>query len=302
MNTAHYSRRQFLATSAAFAGAALFAPLDLLSVEKVKRTAVDQVALGKTGIKCSRLGFGAGSNSGNVQRSLGQEGFNRLIHYAYDQGITYIDCAQSYRTFDWVGTAIKGLPREKLFLQSKIPGDSPDVLAAIDKQRKVYDTDYIDSMLVHCMTKDGWTDELKRALDDFNAAKDKKWIRAKGVSCHSLPALKTAASSDWTEIHLVRVNPQGAHMDTPAQTWDAKSDAGHVGAVMQEIRTMHAKGRGVIGMKIIGDGDFKKPEDREKSIRFAMAQPEIQCVVIGFKSTEEIDEAIQRMNRALAEG
>ena len=41
-----------------------------------------------------------------------------------------------------------------------------------------------------------------------------------------------------------------------------------------ELKTMHAKGRGVIGMKIIGNGDFTKPEDREKSIRFAMSRPE----------------------------
>jgi 1-deoxyxylulose-5-phosphate synthase len=303
MNTSHLSRRQFLGTSAALAGAALFKPLDLLfSAEKPKRTAVDQVMLGKTGLQCSRLGFGSGSNSGNVQRALGQETFNRLIHYAYDQGITYIDCAQGYRTFDWIGAAIKGLPREKLYLQSKIGGTPEDVLAAIDKHRKVWDTDYIDSMLVHCMVKDGWTDTMKRVMDGFNEAKEKKWIRAKGVSCHSLPALRTAAASDWTDIHLVRVNPQGAHMDTLAETWNARSDETHVSAVMKEIKTMHAKGHGVIGMKLVGDGDFKNPEDREKAIRFAMAQPEIHCVVIGFKSTAEIDEAIQRMNRALAEG
>jgi len=302
MNKAKLSRRQFLGTSAALAGTALFSPLNLFSADKSKRTAADQVALGKTGLKCSRLGFGSGSNSGNVQRALGQETFNRLIRYAYDQGITYIDCAQSYRTFDWIGAAIKGLPREKLFLQSKIGGTPQDVLAAIDRHRKVYDTDYIDSMLVHCMVRDGWTDAMERVLDGFNEAKEKKWIRAKGVSCHSLPALQTAAASDWTEIHLVRVNPQGAHMDTPAQAVNAKSDETHVSAVMKEIKTMHAKGHGVIGMKLVGDGDFKNPEDREKAMRFAMAQPEIDCVVIGFKSTDEIDEAIQRMNRALAEG
>jgi len=301
MKTNHLSRRQFLGASAALAGAALITPLGLFAAEKTKRTAVDQVVLGKTGLKCSRLGFGAGSNSGNVQRALGQEGFNRLIHYAYDQGITYIDCAQGYRTFDWIGAAIKGLPREKLYLQSKIGGTPEDVLATIDKHRKTWDTDYIDSMLVHCMVKDGWTDTMKRVMDGFNEAKEKKWIRAKGVSCHSLPALQTAAASDWTEIHLVRVNPQGAHMDTPAETWNAKSDETHVSAVMKEIKTMHAKGHGVIGMKLVGDGDFKNPEDREKAIRFAMAQSEIDCVVIGFKSPEEIDEAIQRMNRALAE-
>ena len=42
------------------------------------RTAVDQVPLGKTGLKLSRLGFGTGSNSGNVQKGLGQQTFNSL--------------------------------------------------------------------------------------------------------------------------------------------------------------------------------------------------------------------------------
>ena len=64
---------------------------------------------------------------------------------------------------------------------------------------------------------------------------------------------------------------------------------------------MHAKGRGVIGMKIIGNGQFVNAEDREKSIRFAMACREIGAVVIGFTKKEQIDEAIERMNRALKE-
>ena len=261
---------------------------------------MDQVALGKTGIKLSRLGFGTGSNSGDVQHALGQEGFNKLIRYAYDQGITYFDCAQSYKTFEWLGGAIKGLPREKLFIQSKIPGQPEQVLAAIDHHRKVFDTDYVDSLLVHCMVKDGWTDQWKRIMDAFDEAKEKKWIRAKGVSCHSLPALRAATSSNWTEVHLVRVNPQGAHMDGEnEEVWDNQTH--EPAPVLAELKTMRAKGRGVIGMKIIGNGDFTKPEDREKSIRFAMSRPELDAVVIGFKNTAEIDEAIRRMNQALAE-
>jgi hypothetical protein len=31
-----------------------------------------------------------------------------------------------------------------------------------------------------------------------------------------------------------------------------------------------------------------------------MSRPELNAIVIGFKSTDEIDEAIQRMNAALA--
>jgi 1-deoxyxylulose-5-phosphate synthase len=301
MKTHPLSRRQFLQRSAGAAGALLLASCPWLQVRAaVKRTAVDQVALGKTGLKLSRLGFGTGSNSGNVQHALGQEAFNKLIRYAYDQGITYFDCAQSYRTFDWMAGAIKGLPREKLFIQSKVPGKPDQVLAAIDRHRKVFDTDYVDSMLIHCMVKDGWTDDWKRIMDAFDEAKEKKWIRAKGVSCHSLPALRAATASNWTEVHLVRVNPQGAHLDGEnEQVWDNQT---HPPApVLTELKTMRAKGRGVIGMKIIGNGDFTQPEDREKSIRFAMSRPELDAIVIGFKSTAEIDEALKRINQALAE-
>jgi predicted aldo/keto reductase-like oxidoreductase len=302
MKTNPLSRRQFLERSAA-AGALLLTSCSWLPPQAqaaVRRTAVDQVALGKTGLKLSRLGFGTGSNSGQVQHALGQGAFNKLIRYAYDQGITYFDCAQAYRTFEWIGGAIKGLPREKLFIQSKVPGKPDQVLAAIDHHRKVFDTDYVDSLLIHCMVNNGWTDEWKRIMDAFDEAKQKKWIRAKGVSCHSLPALRAATASNWTEVHLVRVNPQASHIDGLEQSWEDKPGR-NLAPVLAELKTMRAKGRGVIGMKIIGNGEFTQPEDREKSIRFAMSRPELDAVVIGFKSTAEIDEAIQRTNRALAE-
>ena len=263
-----------------------------------KRTAVDQVALGRTGLKLSRLGMGTGSNSGKVQFDLGQEAFAKLVRYAYDQGITYFDCAQSYKTFDWVGDAIKGLPREKLFIQSKIGGNPDKPAEVIERHLKTLKTDYIDSMLVHCTVKDTWTDDLKRLMDAISAAQQKGQIRARGTSCHALPALQVAAKSDWVQVNLVRVNPQAKHIDGPTPKWDAPGS--DLNLVMKEVRTMHANGHGVIGMKIIGNGDFTGADDREKSVRFAMAQPEIHAVVIGFKSPAEVDEAIGRINRALA--
>ena len=297
------SRRQFIQTTT-LAGAAMLGPWGKGSVNAAeapaKRTAADQVTLGKTGIRLSRLGIGTGSSSGHEQAALGKEGFSKLIHYAYDQGITYIDAAQAYATFEWIGDAIKGLPREKLFIQSKVPGKPEDILAAIDRHRKVFNTDYVDSLLIHCMIKDQWTDEWKRIMDGFNEAKEKQWIRAKGVSCHSMPALRAATASDWTDVHLVRVNPQGKHIDGEEQeVWNLSDH--EISPVMAQIKTMHAKGHGVIGMKIIGNGDFKEPADREKSMRYAMACKEIDAVVIGFTNKQQIDEAIERMNRALRE-
>ena len=300
MKSNRLNRREFLERSTLAAGALAFGSNALLADEPAaKRTATDQVMLGKTGIKLSRLGMGTGSNNGHIQRDLGQTGFNDLVHYAYDQGITYFDCAEAYATFDWLGGEIKGLPREKLFIQSKLRGKPDEVLKAIDHHRKVFDTDYVDSLLIHCMTQNGWTDEYKRVMDAMNEAKDKKWIRAKGVSCHSLPALRTAVASDWIDVHLVRVNPQGRRIDGEEE--DVWSDDTHdVKPVVVELKKMRARQRGVIGMKIIGNGEFVTPEDRERSVRFAMSRPELDAVVIGFKSKTEIDEAIRRINNALA--
>jgi predicted aldo/keto reductase-like oxidoreductase len=305
MNT-KYSRRQFLKQTTFAAGTLALAQEGCLCAPAAaKRTAVDQVTLGQTGIKLSRLGMGLGTDTGNTQKALGQDGFNKLVRYAYDQGIRYFDIGESYATFPWLGDAIKGLPREQLFIQSKIdckPADTTaDMVAVIDRHRKTLNTDYIDSMLIHCMVKNGWTDEWKRMMEGFDQAREKKWVRAKGVSCHSLPALRTAVASDWTQVHLVRVNPQGRRVDGMEEIgWD-NNDPGHdITPVLAELKKMRAQGRGVIGMKIIGDGQFLRPEDREKSIRFAISRPELDAVVIGFKNTDEIDEAIQRMNRALA--
>jgi predicted aldo/keto reductase-like oxidoreductase len=298
------TRRQFLKTSTALAGTMLLSRWALAKTgaadrPAVVRTATDQVTLGKTGIKLSRLGFGTGSDNGHIQTAEGRDAFVDLIHYAYDRGITYIDTAESYRTFGLIADAIKGLPREKLFIQSKVDGRPEDVLAVIDHHRKTFNTDYVDSLLIHCMTRGQWTDEWKRVMDAFNQAQERKWIRARGVSCHSLPALRAAVASDWSEVHLVRVNPQGSYTDGETGAWGShRSD---IAPVMPEIKTMHAKGRGVIGMKIFGNGTFTDPADREKSIRFAMACRDIDAVVIGFKSRQEIDEAIERINRALKE-
>lgn len=296
------TRRQFIHTTAALAGGVLLPSCSSQTLgRKTTPTAADQVPLGRTGLKLSRLGIGTGSVSGSVQRALGGEGFNRLIRYAYDQGITYIDTAQSYKTHTMVRDAIKGLPREKLFIQSKMPGVPEKPLEVLDRYRTELGVEYIDSLLTHCAVTKDWPQERQRVMDALEEAKDKKIIRAHGVSCHSLPALTTVAQLSWVDVNLVRVNPQGAHVDTPAETWNAESSASHVSPVLEQIKVMHKNGHGVIGMKIIGDGDFTNPEDREKSIRFAMQPGLVDAVVIGFKSTDEIDEAIMRMNNALAE-
>lgn len=304
-----FTRRQFIKGTAVAAGTTLISSscgFESFSAKTVK-TAVDRVTLGNTGIKLSRMGIGAGTNGGQMQRNLGREGFNSLIRYAYDQGINYIDTADSYQTHTWVRDAIKGIPREKLFIQSKVmpmgfgrgkDSSSESPLETIDRFRKELNTDYIDSMLIHCQLNPDWDEQAKPLMEAMEEARQKKIIGAHGVSCHSLPALRKAAALDWVNVNLVRINPQGINIDTPELAVFGTSNALHVPAVVEQLKLMRENGHGIIGMKLIGEGAFTDIEDRRKSLTWVMQAGITDAVVIGCESRAEIDEAIMHINNA----
>ena len=297
MKKTRFTRRRFIAGSASVTAGAVLTPACVSLA--AKRSASDTVILGKTNIKLSRLGMGLGSNSGNVQRNLGQEEFNKLVRYGFDRGIRYLDCAQSYKTFDWVADAIKDFPRDELFIMSKIAGNPEKPMEVIERHLVNYRTDYIDCLLVHCVVTETWTKERERLMEAMSLAKQQGKIRSHGVSCHSMPALRVAAASEWVDVNLVRVNPQCVSTDSETPKWNAPGTT--IEPVLEQIKIMEKNGHGIIAMKLIGEGAFKNADDREKAMRFAMAIPEIDASVIGFKSPAEIDESIERMNRALAE-
>ncbi len=305
-NKTNITRRNFLRQSAeaitvAAVGGELIAKAE---AAPVVRTAADWVPLGrKTKVKIPRLGMGTGSINGSVQRALGQEGFNKLIAYAYERGVRYIDTADNYKTHEMIREAIKvnKIPRDKIFIQTKLPikpETLKDPIATIDRYRQELGTDYFDSLLIHCATKGSWVGDLKFLMDAFDQAQAKGIIKAKGCSCHGLAALRAATHNDWIEVQLARINPQGHHVDQDLP--NVHDPAGKYDEAMKEIKAMHASGRGIIAMKLCGNGDFTKPEDREKAVQHAVKCGLVDAMVIGFKSNAEIDEAIERLNRALS--
>jgi aryl-alcohol dehydrogenase-like predicted oxidoreductase len=310
------TRREFLKEAAISAGAAIVSSRAAgFPAQQALKKASDQVTLGKTGMKLSRLGFGCGTVSGTVQRSLGHEKFNELVRYAYDHGITYFDTGDTYQTHPWVREAIKGLPRERLYIQSKVAfmggfggrggfggmaGNQATTMETLDRFRKELNVDYIDTVLIHCQMSPDWDEQAKSLIDGLEEAKMKKIIRAHGVSCHSLPALKKAAAMGWVNVNLVRINPQGVDIDTQKLAVYDASNESHVPAVVEQLGIMRKNGHGIIGMKLIAQGKFTSIEDRKKSLTWVMQNNLVDAVVIGMKSREEIDEAIMHINNAFA--
>ena len=212
MSPKELTRRQFIKKTAVASGAALLAT-STSGISGTTPLASDLVPLGGTGLKITRLGIGTGTMGGTVQRGLSAKEFNDLMHYAFEKGIRYIDTAENYKTHTFVHDAIKGLPREKLFILTKMPRIPENPMETLDRYRKELGVDYLDAVLVHAVGTPNWDEERKKVLDALELAKSKGIIRSHGVSCHSLTALRTAAKLDWVDVNLVRINPQGVLMD-----------------------------------------------------------------------------------------
>ena len=65
------------------------------------------------------------------------------------------------------------------------------------------------------------------------------------------------------------------------------------------VKAIREKGTGVIGMKVMGEGQFRTPEQRDASIKFVLKLGTVDAITIGYKSTAEIDEAIERVDTHL---
>jgi 1-deoxyxylulose-5-phosphate synthase len=293
------TRREFVGRTAVGLAGALAAPRLASAEVRPPLSAVGPVMLGKSGVRVSRLGIGTGSDGGSVQRTMGQQGFNRLVRHALDRGITFFDTADNYRGMhEMLGEALRGVDRERIQIQTKIPFNRyDDPLGELDRYRREVGTDYFDTVLIHCTLTRSWPEEQKRLMELLAEAKRRGMTRCHGVSVHGLPALRGATEIDWSDVTMVRVNHNGHHMDGPTGRWREEGDRDRA---LPHIRRLHQAGMGVIGMKLIGNGDFTDPAVRRRSIHFVMALDFVDAVVIGFKSPAEIDEAIATMDEGLS--
>ncbi|HEY6303361.1 MAG TPA: aldo/keto reductase [Terriglobales bacterium] len=241
-----------------------------------KVAAFDTVTLGKTGIRTSRLAMGTGtvgSGHHSNQTALGMKGLSELLLNGYDHGLRFFDSADAYGSHPHVAEALKHVPRDQVTVLTKtFARDPKSARADLDRFRRELGVEYIDICLMHCLTEGDWTERFQGVMDVLSEAKEKGIIRAHGCSCHSIEALR-AAKSPWVEVDLARINPIGSHMDASPQE------------VVSVLREMKAAGKGIIGMKILGQGDLRGRVD--DAIRYALSLGVLDAFTIGAESRAE---------------
>lgn len=288
------NRRDFFVRSAAGAGTLALHKFPYpLYAGTGKKQATDRIQLGPRKVELSRLAMGTGTNGGggssNQTKKLGVSGLADMFRFGYDNGVTFWDAADQYGTHPHLKEALKRVPREKVTILSKTHANTEkEMRADIDRFRRELNTDYIDILLLHCMLDADWNQKKRGAMNVINELQEKGIVRTKGVSCHTLDALKVAAAEPWVEVDLARINPAQVAMDADPET------------VLGVLRQMKAVGKGVIGMKILGAGRLRNRAD--ECLQFALAQNAVDCFTIGAESQTELADLIRKIPAASVRG
>jgi len=285
-------RRSFLRTTAASTAGFWLASQSRM---RAATTPAPQVALGNTGITMSRVGQGTGMRGGNRQSNHTRMGFQKLttlFQHDYDNGITFFDLADLYGSHIYFREALRSMPRDKVSILTKLwwrydGGNASDTPIAFQKRstqlalerfRHEIATDHLDIVLLHCLGKPDWTSEMEGYMEALSEAKEKKQVRAVGVSCHNLGALKTAADLPWVDVILARINSKSASMD------------GKTEDVVPVLARAKKNGKAIIGMKIYGEGKLAGMKD--DCIRFAQNLGLLDAMTVGAETPEQMTETL----------
>ncbi len=250
------------------------------------------VDLGKSGVQTSRLAIGTGSNGWNYksdQTALGLKGLADLFIYAHDCGIRFWDSADQYGSHPHMKEALKSLDRQSVTITSKTTSRTAEtVVDDVKRFLKEIGTDYVDIVLLHCLTNRDWVDRYPEAMEALTRCKEKGLIRAHGVSCHDFGAFQTASFCEWVEIVLARINYAGVSMDASPPD------------VIKVMEHMAHTGKGIYGMKVLGMGKLTREEDgTRQAIEFVMGLDCVHAMTIGMTSRQQVDENLTIMNEYL---
>lgn len=254
-----------------------------------RRYAYDKVTLGPDGLRPSRLAMGTGTSgfrgASNQTRKLGVQGLTDLYRFGADNGLTFWDTADAYGSHPHLRNALQHIPREQVVIMTKSTSKTAKGMRDdIERFRRELDTDYIDLLLLHAVREEDWPVQRRGAMDVIDEYRQKGIVKSRGISCHSLPALRQVHKQEFIDVDLARVNAIGARMDADPAT------------VIEELCKIKAAGKGVIGMKILGEGVLRNRVG--EALQHALALDCIDCFTIGAENRSELADLIRRVPEA----
>ncbi len=239
--------------------------------------------LGRTGLEVSRLCFG-GLTIGPLQANLELNEGAKILEYAFERGVNFIDTAQLYDTYKYIKKVLENTSKNDIIIATKSYAYSESTAEeSLSKALKEIGRDYIDIFLLHEQESEHTLRGHYEALKYFIKMKEKGFIRAVGISTHNIAAVNAALEYDEIEVIHPLVNKQGLGIGD-----------GTIGEMLGAINKAKNKGIGIYGMKSLGGGNLLKSID--EAFEFVLGLDELDSIAVGMQSIEEVTANICRFN------
>jgi len=237
---------------------------------------MNKIILGSTGIEVTELCFGA-LPMGPLQKNMPYEKSAQVVAEALRLGVTFIDTAQGYRTYDPIRIAMKQTGIRPVIATKCAASTYEDMEKAILEACEKLDADVIDIFHLHAARAEANIFEVRKgALECLLDYKKKGILKAVGISTHVVQCVWEAAENPDIDIVFPIINKTG--MGILGGTREDMENA---------IKECFARNKGVYLMKLLAGGnlidDYISSMDYGRNFAAGKA-----AISLGMVSTEEV--------------
>jgi predicted aldo/keto reductase-like oxidoreductase len=286
------SRRKFIIDSAKAASivsaSGLMGSCTFLSGKDGKKYKIPRRTLGKTGLEVSILAFGGGSQF--LQNNDGE--WEQLLETAVEGGINFFETAPTYNASKFWQTGdgksldsseqrygqVLSAYRDLLILSTKLPGrDVEGAKKSLENSLKNFQTDYLDVLMIHGITKDDDISVIENGLyKTMLSFKESGVVKNIGFSCMNDP--------EHARDLLEKLD-----FDVTLVTMNATQYGGFAETILPAASQ---KNMGVIAMKIMRDivGEAATPREL---LEYAWTQEGVASATVGHWGIDKLQENIR---------
>ena len=266
---------------------------------------------GKTNERVSILGFGCMRlplKPGGVAANINIEESTRLIRYAIDEGVNYIDTAYPYhgtgmssagQSEPVVGRILRDGYREKVKLATKLPSwlvqSRKDMDKYLEEQLKRLETDHIDFYLVHALNKSLWNNVKSHGIAGFleQALKDGR-IRYAGFSYHDEPENFNAIVDgfDWS-FGQIQFNYMDEEFQAGRRGLEYAAKKGLGITIMEPLRGGKLAQNLPESVQTAFDRSGKLRTPADWALSWIWNHPEVSTLISGMNSLAQVTENIR---------
>ena len=248
----------------------------------------------------SILGFGCMRLPIAKDGIIDEKQATEMLRYAIDHGVNYVDTAYPYHKGEsepFVGRALQGGYREKVYLATKLPSwlikSHADMDRYLDEQLKRLQTDHIDFYLVHGLQKPFWENLRSLGVTDFldDAIADRR-IKYAGFSFHDeLPLFKEIVDAyNWTFCQI-QYNFMDEQNQAGTEGLKYAADRG-LGIVIMEPLRGGMLTKDILSINAIWEKAPVRGSPTEWALRWVWNHPEVTVVLSGMSSFGQVEQNI----------